>query len=233
MHTITIEGPGKNALSSALMTSLRARIEAAGQSPILLTGAGDAFSAGLDLKEVVSLDLEGMAHFLGLLQKLVLALYSHPAPTCAIVNGHAIAGGCILALCCDLRVARPNPGTRIGLNEVAIGLRFPPSLLRKIATRVPPQHLEEVVLGAGLHPPEEALRLGMIDAVEEDADAWAHKALARRARHPPAAYTSAKLSLRQEGLFEVEDEDQRFLDEDLQSWASPELKAHLNAILKR
>jgi enoyl-CoA hydratase/carnithine racemase len=122
MREITIVGPGKNALSSALMQHLTEQLRAANGEAIVLTGSGDAYSAGLDLKEVASLDGLGMSLFLARLEALMEALYLYPGPSVAYVNGHAIAGGCLLALFCDYRVAAPNPKTKIGLNEVALGL---------------------------------------------------------------------------------------------------------------
>src|SRR5262245_65510790 len=169
MIEIVLDGPGKNALSTTLMEALRERIRAAGGAPVLLTGAGDAFSAGLDLKHVVSLDQPGMARFLALLEDLVATLFAHPGPTVAAVNGHAIAGGCVLALCCDHRVITAEPRVRIGLNEVALGVPFPPRTLAAVLHRIPPRSRDEVLLGAELHPPDAALRLGLVDEIAADA----------------------------------------------------------------
>ena len=123
MYELVIAGPGKNALGSGVMDSLLAGLEAADGQPVLLRGEGDAFSAGLNLKELAILDLAGMEVFLGKLGRIAAALFDYPAPTVAYVNGHAIAGGCILALCCDWRVGVTEPRMRMGLNEVALGLR--------------------------------------------------------------------------------------------------------------
>src|SRR5690348_5858748 len=105
MRELTIAGRGKNALGTQVMEDVLAKVRAAGDEPLLLTGAGDAFSAGLDLKEVAALEPPGMERYLLLLDDLIDALYQHPGPTVACVNGHAIAGGCVLVLCCDHRVA--------------------------------------------------------------------------------------------------------------------------------
>src|SRR5436190_21503186 len=128
MFEITMEGPAKNALGTAMMTFLLDQLREAAGRPVLLSGSGDAFSAGLSLKEVASLDAEGMLGFLGLLERCMSALYLYPGPTVALVNGHAIAGGCVLTLCCDYRISTSSPRTRIGLNEVALGVRFPPRI---------------------------------------------------------------------------------------------------------
>ena len=90
---IVLEGPAKNALGMELMRSLRARIAAAEGRPLLLRGSGDAFSAGLNLQEIVAADADGALRFLAELDGLAVELFRHPAPTVAAVNGHAIAGG--------------------------------------------------------------------------------------------------------------------------------------------
>src|SRR5512146_795258 len=126
MKTVAIASPRRNALSTGVMKALLAGVRAAKDEPILLRGEGDTFSAGLDLKEVVDLDVAGMTTFLDTLEELVAVLWEHPAPIVAWVNGHAIAGGCILAMCCDRVVAGSDPRFRIGLNETALGRPVPP-----------------------------------------------------------------------------------------------------------
>lgn len=231
---VVLEGPGKNALSTQLMSKALDEVNAAGDRPLLLTGAGDAFSAGLNLKELATLDLAGMARFLGLLADLVRALYLHPAPTVALINGHAIAGGSILALTCDLRVARAEPSIRIGLNETALGLEFPPAILRLVRARVSPHAIDRVVLEAALHPPEEAARLGLIDEVSTDAEGTAAARLATLSGHPRPTYAAAKKALRTGLLDETEEEAKRFRDVLLPLWASDEAKMRIaTALMKR
>lgn len=228
---ITIEGPSKNALGTPLMESITSQFEAAGDAPVLLTGSGDSFSAGLDLAEVEALELADGEAFLRRLERLVRTIYLHPGPTAAVINGHAIAGGCIIALACDLRVALPNEKARIGLNEVALGLQFPPSLLGMVRSRIPDAHFETVVLEAGLHDPEDALWLGLVDAVTEDAEAWALKRLKKRAKSPRAAYAAAKLAIRGGAATVTAEEDARFVRDVLPTWVSPEIKATLRKFL--
>jgi enoyl-CoA hydratase len=231
MHEVIIEGPNKNALGSALMGSLLRQIEAGRGEPLLLRGAGGVFSAGLDLKELAELDVAGMDRFLTLLGELSAALFDYPGPTVALVEGHAIAGGCVLALCCDWRVGASGPRARIGLNEVALGLRFPQRLLRMLAHQVPT--LERAVLQAGLHDPAGALRLALLDEVVDDAPAVARARLEERAAHPRPAYAAAKAAFRG-GLSVMRPEEERaFREEVLPAWTSPELKARIRAVLKR
>jgi Delta3-Delta2-enoyl-CoA isomerase len=233
---VKLEAPGKNALGTEHMQRVLAELRAAGGAPVLLTGAGDAFSAGLNLKEVASLDTPGMEAFLRLLGDLTRELFDYPGPTVALVNGHAIAGGCVLALCCDLRVGVPNPRAKIGLNEVALGLRFPPSILKILAHQLTPSGQNRVILGAGLHSPADALALGILDLLPADAEAAASEArasLAALAAHPAAAYAAAKADLRR-GVSAADAEDERsFLDDVLPVWAGDELKQRIAAVLAR
>ena len=229
---LTMRAPGKNALGEALMTGVVAELRAANGRPVLLTGADGVFSAGLNLKEVAALDRAGMARFLGLLDDLVDALYGYPGPTVACINGHAIAGGCVVALCCDYRVATHDASVRIGLNEVPIGLEFPPKILELVRRRVPPGSIDRVVLEGALHDPRMALHLGLIDEVTSDVGAAARAALTRLTAAPHAAYVAAKRSLR--GTLELTEELRRhFREHIVPAWCSPAVKEHVTAVLNR
>jgi len=230
MKTIVLSGAGKNALSTALMLRTLAEVREAKDSPIFLTGDGDAFSAGLNLKEISTLDVAGMTTFLGALEDLVKALYEHPAPVVAWVNGHAIAGGCVLALCADVRVMTAREGVRIGLNEVALGLRFPPLTFAMVRSRLTAPALERVLLEAGLYGAEDARALGLVDVVGEESVARAM--LSKLAGHPRDIYAATKLLLRPR--LEISDADRTAFREDtIPYWASPERRAALLALLEK
>ena len=234
MREIRLDGPGKNSLGTAMLTHLVAELREAAGGPVLLTGAGDAFSAGLDLKEVHALEGEAMLEFLRLLERAVAALYLYPGPTVALVNGHAIAGGCVLTLACDHRVALANPKIKIGLNEVALGLRFPPRILAMVTQRVPRQFHTAVLLGAQLFDPAGALQAGVVDEVVEDARAVAEARLAALGKSPGGAYALTKGDLRgtDQDLCPDAVWDRR-LRGDVAGWTSPELKQKIAAMLAR
>jgi enoyl-CoA hydratase/carnithine racemase len=221
MRELTIESPGKNALSTTVMEALRTRLEEAGGEPLLLTGAGDVFSAGLDLKEVAAIaGLEDTRRLIGALERLVEALFLYPGPTVALVNGHAIAGGCVLALCCDRRVMSARAGARMGLNEVALGLAFPPRTLAMIRAQLAAPKAERVMLGAELHDAGAAQALGLVDEVADDARAAAVARLEALARLPRDAYARAKAALRGTALALSRDDERRFEEETLPLWTT-------------
>ena len=225
---IRMDHPAKNALGSELMAWLEGELDRAGERAVLLTGTGDAFCAGLNLAEVARLEGAELEAMLLAVDRLAARLFDHPAPTVALMNGHAIAGGCVLVQCCDHRVAIDSPTARIGLNEVALGACFPPRILR---FRLPPDRQHELLLHAGLYPPRRALELGLLDAVVEEAEPAARDWLAQAAAHPRATYAHTKRIL-QHGVTETSAEDERrFREEELPIWSAPELKQRVLAVL--
>jgi enoyl-CoA hydratase/carnithine racemase len=234
MRTITLEGRGRNALGTAIMERLLAELRDAAGAPILITGAPGAFSAGLDLKEVGALEGEAMSTFLRLLERTMSALYLYPGPTAAAVNGHAIAGGCVITLCCDVRVAADDPSIKIGLNETALGLRFPPRTLALCRARLDKRDETEVLLGAALYSPHDALRVGIVDSVSSDPLSVARARLEALAAHPRAIYAQNKRDLRgTEQALATDDALDRWLVESTALWTAPELRARIAKVLER
>jgi enoyl-CoA hydratase len=232
---IVIEGPGKNALGTRTLRLLLDQLRSAGGAPVLLTGAGDAFSAGLDLREVAALDLAIAEPFLRLLEQCFSALYLYPGPTVAAVNGHAIAGGCVLTLCCDHRVATASPTAKIGLNEVPLGLRFPPRTLAIVRARVPRQYRERVLLGGGLVGPREACSLGLVDEVDEEPLMLARRRLRELSASPLAAYAQTKRDIRGGAEQDLASDDamRLWMSESLATWTSDDLKSRIASVLRR
>ncbi|MEE2751045.1 MAG: enoyl-CoA hydratase/isomerase family protein [Myxococcota bacterium] len=233
MVEIKMDGPGKNALGSEMMASVLEQLEQAAGQPVLLTGTGDAFSAGLHLREVASLEAEGKYAVLKRLEGFYRSVFAYPGPIVAAVNGHAIAGGCVLAMVCDQRIATTNPRTRMGLNEVNLGLRFSPVLKRLLQHLIDPCHISEAILGAGLHDTQNSLRLGFIDEVSDDPYRTAQERLTALARHPLEAYRDSKTDLRS-GVMDDAPEDEAFFNECVVPfWTSDDLKNRIQAVLNR
>jgi len=231
--TLTLEGKGKNCLSTELMRSVIAQVGRAGGRPLLVVGSGDTFSAGLNLKEVAAADRDAMARYLGLLDEMIDALFSYAAPVAACVNGHAIAGGCVIALCADFRVAKDDPLVRIGLNEVALGLEFPPKILRVAKHRLAPPLCDRVLLEAGLYDPRTAQGFGFVDEVARDPLASARAWLETVARHPAEIYAATKHTLRA-GALDLDDADRRYVESHvLPRWTAPAVKEAARAALER
>ena len=214
-----------NALSPALVEELLEalrRPEVAKESQALvLTGEGRFFSTGLDLIELARLDRAGMVLFLDRLQGLLASLYVWSRPVVAAVNGHAVAGGCLLSLCADWRVVAQGEA-RMGLNEITLGLPLPQAGLEIVRAQLPPPLFAEVVYGGQTHPPEDALRLRLADEVVgpdrvlaaalERARAWS--------RHPAVAFHHMKAAMRDPVLLRIRDRHDQHQEEWVDVWFS-------------
>ncbi|MBM7367976.1 enoyl-CoA hydratase/isomerase family protein [Gordonia hydrophobica] len=106
------------------------------ESPVVLTGIGSRFSAGLDLDEHFRLfagERDAVADWFTDYRATNMRLFTYPRPTVAAVNGHAFAGGLITAAVCDRRIVVDEPTSRFGINEVNIGIPMPAVYLRMLA----------------------------------------------------------------------------------------------------
>jgi enoyl-CoA hydratase len=116
-----------NALDLELLHAITEALAAADeQTAVVITGTGTAFSAGVDLQRVVAGGAPYLAEFLPALTAAFLAIFDHPGPVLAAINGHAIAGGCVIAAACDVRVMSQG---MIGLAELSVGVPFPVAAL--------------------------------------------------------------------------------------------------------
>lgn len=233
MYEIRMAHPAKNALGTDLIVWLEGQLDQAGDAPIFLTGTDGAFCAGLNLKEVAESDVPAMERMLLRLDALALRILEHPAPTVAYVNGHAIAGGCVLVQCCDYRVAVDNPKVRIGLNEVALGACYPPAILNVVRHRLARRVQAEILLGAGLYAPADAMRLGLIDVARPDAEEAAYAWIERVARHPRRTYAHTKAILNAGAAKATPEQARRFREEELPIWTSEEIRERVRAVLAR
>ncbi len=207
-----------NALDLELLRALTPAVERA-DSPVVLTGAGRTFSAGVDLRRIVEEPDSYVAEFLAALASAFLAVFTHPRPAVAAINGHAIAGGCLFALCCDARVM--SAGT-IGLTELAIGVRFPRSGLEIVRYALGAAS-SRVVLRADTVDRDEALRLGVVDEITEPA-VLLDRAVALAAQlgsYPAAAYAATKRDLQRPVLEAIRAGDDAAVTA---AWSSPQTR---------
>jgi enoyl-CoA hydratase len=162
------EGKG-NALDGRTVGRLRealGEVRATGAAAAILTGRGHIFSAGLNLPALSALERPVLEQFMTDFTTLCIEMLDLPLPLIAAINGHAIAGGCILALCCDYRVMARGD-CRIGLNEVDLGLRFPTAILEIPRAVLPPITWPELLLAGRQLDPEEAAGVGMVHTLAE------------------------------------------------------------------
>jgi enoyl-CoA hydratase len=225
-----------NALDVELLDALLRELDgAAGDAQaVILTGTGSIFSAGVDLFRVTGEGAEYVRRFLPLLSRFLRTLFSFPGPVVAAVNGHAIAGGCIIALAADVRLMAEGTGT-IGLPELLVGVPFPTAVLEIVRFAVPRDKVQSLIYTGRTLLPQEALGAGLVDEVV------AAGALAARAQEvarqlaliPPPVFRLTKQSLRAEALERIvragEVQDQAALE----VWTAAETHAQIREYLRR
>lgn len=161
---LTLNHGPVNALDLELLTAVPETLAAVDDArAVVLTGSGRSFSAGVDLKRIVDGGLEYVEKFLPALSLAALSLFEHPKPVVAAVNGHALAGGCVLAAACDIRLM--SSGT-IGLTELAAGVPFPTVPLEIMRHAVGPG-LDAMVFEAGRLAPDQATSIGLVHEIVE------------------------------------------------------------------
>lgn len=135
---------------------------------IVLAGGPNVFSAGLDVPFLLSLgdDTAALTAAWESFFDAARAIAACPVPIAAAIAGHAPAGGCVLALCCDYRVMASGP-FRIGLNETQVGLVAPEGIQQLMRRIVGPHRAERLLVGGELVDAERALALGLVDELVE------------------------------------------------------------------
>jgi len=194
-----------NAMTLAFFQELGAVLDQAEKDrpgAVVITGRAGMFSAGLNLKVLPTLGPDELRQTLRTFGQTMLRVFTFPIPTVAAVSGHAIAGGAMLALACDLRWVAEGP-FRLQLNEVAIGLPLPTWALVLAQAAIPPRFHTEALLHARAYSPDEALDCRIIHGVARPAETLldaARAAAAPLAALDQAAYATSKSRLRAMGV---------------------------------
>lgn len=136
--------------------------------PVVLTSVGNVFSAGVDLKHCLPIfesgDKKKIQVWFDQFRDSILRVFTFDQPLIAAINGHAIAGGLILALCCDIRFAI-NTSAKFGLNEITIGFPLPRVFAEIIKHAIGARRAEEMLFRGNLYNVDEALKLGIFHNV--------------------------------------------------------------------
>jgi enoyl-CoA hydratase len=198
--TVVLERGKVNALNPVVVEELSAAFEAlqrdAEARAVILSGSGRFFSFGFDIPEFLSYTREEFASFLTSFTTLYRTLFSYPKPLVAALNGHAVAGGCMLALAADTAIVAEG-NTKISLNEITFGSSVFAGSTEMLQFRTGAR-ASDVLYSGAMYAPAEAQKLGLVSEVV------AAGALLDRAREiagdlaskQPAAFASLKALLR-------------------------------------
>ena len=233
---VRIDRPPANAMDLELLQESHALIRelrSAEPAAVVLTGREDFFSAGVDLKVAPALGPEEQRAMVDGINRMFAGWYSFPRPVVCAVNGHAIAGGLILALCGDRRIGARRG--KLGLTELRAGIGYPAVAMAVVQAELTPQAARRLVLDAGLVEPDEALALGAMDELRgaHEVVPRALKVAAELAALPRATYSRVKQQLRGAAIAAIERVIRSGSDPMLAGWVSDEAGQASAAILDR
>lgn len=134
---------------------------------VVLTGTGKFFSFGLDVPELYSYSQGDFAGFLRKFTNLYTYVFMFPKPVIAAINGHAIAGGCMLVSACDYRIMVTGKA-KISLNEVTFGSSVFAGSVEMLRFIVGDKNAEEILKTGSMYSAEQAKNLGLIDIVTDE-----------------------------------------------------------------
>jgi enoyl-CoA hydratase len=156
-----------NAIGAAWLERMDALLDELQADPpraLVMTGEGRAFSAGLDLPALIQTSPASLTAFIRDFSEVMLRVFTLSWPVVAAINGHAVAGGCVLALQADHRLMAAGEG-RIGLNEAQLGIGLPVVVIETLRCQVPVPSLSRIAIDGTLFLPEEAVGVGLVQEV--------------------------------------------------------------------
>jgi enoyl-CoA hydratase/carnithine racemase len=228
-----------NVLDLELVSELDALLEkmehGPGTSALVLGSSSDRFlSIGFDIPHLFDLPRKDFETFLGEFNRVCLRLYTWPKPTAAAITGHAVAGGCILALCCDYRIIAEGKKL-MGLNEIKLGVPVPYLADCVLQSIVGTRYARDMMDTGEFYAPADALRMGLVDAVLPIGDVMpkAVEKARRLGAWPPPAFALIKRNrveqIEQRVLARREEKERLFVD----CWYSDEARQRLRAAMDK
>lgn len=234
---VTLNRPPANALNQALFSELLLllpQLKEPAVRAVVLTGQGRFFSAGLDLFEVFSYTPQQAADFARDFDDGVTGLFGLAKPVVAAINGHAIAGGAVLAATADFRLV-VDADAKLGITEIQVGVPFPTSALEAIRHSCDGPHLRELFYRGLNYPPAAAVAYRLADELYPSSELLPRAlALASElASRPPHAFSTTKLALRAQSLARMQAARASGNDPVWALWRTPETLAAMTAYRDR
>lgn len=218
--TIYLQNADANAIDAFCLAFLHTTLDQLGENPctpLIITGTGGYFSTGLNIKSLITYDRAQLKDFMTQFHRLLIRLFSLPVPVVARINGHAIYGGCALAMTADYRVMMADMG-KIGYKSTTpLGIGLPCAVIEILRNQVSPQILKKLVLKGPFLSPQEGIEVGIVDETASDSISLmliAKSKIAELKQIPNVTYKQLKLSLRQPALARMAS---LFVD-DMENW---------------
>ncbi|MCE5336637.1 MAG: enoyl-CoA hydratase/isomerase family protein [Desulfobacteraceae bacterium] len=227
-----------NAISEQFLAELNSALDRAESSPdvrsVVLTGSGKFFSFGFDIPEFLSYSKEAFTKYLKEFAGFYARVFLFPKPVVAALNGHTVAGACMIAIACDYRIMNEKEG-RISLNEITFGSSVFAGSVEILKELVGPRNARDILYSGAMYTPAEAKEIGLVDELVDGSG------LERRAldvartlgEKDPAAFASVKRLLRRSAADRIARYEERSLEEFVEIWYSEATWANLKKITIR
>ncbi|WP_198034156.1 enoyl-CoA hydratase/isomerase family protein [Acidihalobacter ferrooxydans] len=234
---LTLNRPPANALSPDLLAELDEKLRGAvkdGARAVVLAGQPGLFSAGFDVPLLLTLGETAMQSFWRTFFEVLRTLATSPIPVGTAITGHCPAGGTVLSLFTDYRIAAQGE-FKLGLNEVEVGLSMPPLVFAAFRRLIGARAAEQYAVAGSLIPPAEALACGLVDAVVPP-ERVVEEALTRAAQLaalPPNALAATRALARADLVDLFNDLSEDLYREMNVIWFGTETQTAMRALLNR
>ena len=200
---------------------------------VVLTSATQIFSAGVDLLRLLDEEPGYVDPFLKALADCFRTLFEFPKPIVAAINGHAVAGGCVLAAACDHRIIAKR--VKIGVPELRVGVPFPPIALEIIRFVATQESFQAMVNGGATYRDEQAVAVGLADSVRESSEVSesAFASVEQLLTIPADVFRITKRQVRMPALANASQADGELGSQILALWNSPEIRRTIQDYVQR
>ncbi len=233
--TLTLNRGKVNALNETLVEELHGVLtnftKDNNVKSIIITGQGNFFTFGFDIPEILSYSKEDFIRYLTKFTDLYTYIFLYPKPIISALNGHTIAGGCMMALACDYRIMVSGKA-RITLNEIGFGSSVFAGCVEMLRFCVGSRIATKIVYSGTMYSAEEAKELGLIDKVTTDEKlvSTARKIAVDLGGKPKNAFLSIKLLLRTSVAEEMKRKEEKSVKEFADIWYSKSTWENLKKI---
>jgi len=236
--TVTLERGKVNAITEEVVAELKESLRELSVDTsvraVILTGRGKFFSFGFDVPHFMNYTKDAFTGFLRSFTRLYTDLFLFPKPVVAALNGHAIAGGCMLATACDCRLMVSGKA-KISLNEVTFGSSVLAGSVEMLKACVGDRNAQTILLTGGMFSAEDALEMGLVDDVipEVTLEDRAAMVAEEMARADQQAFASIKKLLRGPRVEIMRATEEQSIHQFVEIWYSPSTREQIRRITIR
>ena len=235
ISTVTLERGKVNSLNEEVVDELQEAFENMEKDGdvkvVVIKGEGKFFSFGFDIPGFMDHSKEEFRQYLSKFTKFYTYLFLYPKPVIAALNGHAIAGGCMIASACDYKIMAEGKA-KISLNEITFGSTVFAGSVEMLKYAVGAKYAEEILYTGKMYNAEEAYKINLVDETitEEYFDEHVKSIAAEFLKKDSAAFYNIKKLLRKSVYEEMIKREEESIDEFIEIWYSTETRDKLKEI---